>query len=271
MLHATWNLIAKRAGGGIGFLWLFAVLTVLVYAPVAAVYAYFWRPQLTLAHLGLALVSAVVHIGYFVFLQRGYRVGDLSLVYPVARGSGPVLATVLAVTVLGERPSALTIAGTALVVLSVFALTGGGSRAGGRGPALAYGLLTGGFIGIYTVWDGYAVGHAGATPLLFTFTSEVFRALLLTPLALRRSANLGEAWRRSRWHAFGVATLSPLAYLLVLSAMQFTPISQVAPAREVSILIGAAMGARLLSEGEGRRRLAGAAGMVLGVLLLARG
>jgi len=86
-----------------------------------------------------------------------------------------------------------------------------------------------------------------------------------------KRAEIGSAWREHRLEALGVAVLSPLAYLMVLTAMRFTPISLVAPTREVSILIGALLGTRLLAEGEGNRRLVGAVGMVIGVALLATG
>lgn len=269
-LHAGWNLLAKRAKGGVEFLWLFAVLTVAVYGPITALYAVIAKPSFTLQHLGLALVSSAIHVGYFVCLQRGYRAGDLSLVYPLARGSGPALATVLAITMLGERPGTQALAGTALVVLSVFVLSGGRSllRSDQR-TAVLYGLATGVFIASYTVWDGYSVGRLGAAPLLFTFSGEVGRVLLLAPLVVGKRAQVSRVWRQYRWEALGVAVLSPLAYVLVLTAMQFTPVSLVAPTREISILIGTLLGTRLLQEGHGRRRLLGAVGMVLGVALLA--
>jgi drug/metabolite transporter (DMT)-like permease len=271
-LHASWNLLAKRARGGTGFLYLFSLLTVAVYGPVALVYVLVVRPQFTLAHLGFALGSSIIHVGYFVFLQRGYEVGDLSLVYPLARGSGPALATLLAMLLLGERPGVQALAGTAIVIVSVFVLTGGrGLLALERRTAVVYGLVTGLFIGIYTVWDGYAVGVLMAVPLLFTFTGEAGRVLVLAPLMIGKRAEIGSAWREHRLEALGVAVLSPLAYLMVLTAMRFTPISLVAPTREVSILIGALLGTRLLAEGEGNRRLVGAVGMVIGVALLATG
>lgn len=271
-IHASWNLLAKRAKGGIGFLYLFSLMTLAVYGPVALVYYLVATPQFTLVHLGFALGSSLIHVGYFVFLQRGYRVGDLSLVYPLARGSGPALATLLAVLVVGERPGTQALAGTAIVVVSVFVLSGGsGLLAPARRSAVIYGLVTGMFIGVYTVWDGYAVGVLAAAPLLFTFVGEAGRVVVLTPLVAGKRAEIAAAWREHRREALGVAVLSPLAYLLVLSAMRFTPISLVAPTREVSILIGALMGTRLLSEGEGSRRLLGAIGMVIGVALLATG
>ena len=269
-LHATWNLLAKRAKGGNGFLYLFTLLTLAVYGPAVLVYVMVVRPTFTLTHLAFAVGSGVIHVGYFVCLQRGYRVGDLSLVYPLARGSGPALAAVLAVVVLGERPDLRAVVGTAMVVLSVFVLTGGrGLLRPDRRAAVVYGLLTGLFIGCYTVWDGYAVGVLAAAPLLFTYSGEASRVLILSPWMARNRPEISAAWRDHRWEAIGVAVLSPLAYLLVLSAMRFTPVSLVAPTREISILIGTVLGTRLLAEGEGRRRLLGAAGMVIGVALLA--
>jgi drug/metabolite transporter (DMT)-like permease len=277
LLHATWNLLAKRARGGVAFLFLLTAGTAVVYAPVAAVYGLLARPQLTAGHAAAAFVSGIIHVGYFVCLQRGYRAGDLSLVYPLARGSGPAIATVLAILVLGERPSAPALCGAALVVLSVLVLTGRrapGSTAGGSGrAAVLYGLATGVFIGAYTVWDGWAVRTLGAPPVLYLYMGEVSRLVLLAPLVLTRlpAGELASAWREGRREALGVSVLSPLAYLLVLTAMSFTPVSLIAPAREVSILVGAALGALLLREGFAGRRLAGAAGMVAGVVLLSLG
>lgn len=269
VMHASWNLLAKRVAGGAEFVWLLSLVTLAVLGPVVAVYAWLERPAFTLAHAGLALVSGAIHIGYFVTLQRGYRVGDLSLVYPLARGSGPALATVLAVLLLGERPGPQALLGTLLVVGSVFVLTGGRGHGGDRRPAVLYGLVTGGFISLYTVWDGYAVGHAGAVPLVYMVVSEGWRALLMLPVALRGRAEVARVWRAHRGATVAVALLSSCAYLLVLTAMGFTPVSLVAPTREVSILLGTLMGARLLAEGHGRRRALGALGMVAGVALLA--
>jgi drug/metabolite transporter (DMT)-like permease len=270
VLHATWNLLAKRAAGGVSFVWWFSLATVIVYGPAVAVYAIVERPAFTATHAALAVGSAAIHTGYFAFLQRGYRAGDLSLVYPLARGTGPVLATLLAIVLLGERPGLQALGGTALVVVGILALAGVPARGGGaRGAAIAYGLATGGFIAIYTVWDGFAVGTAGAVPVLYMLTAEAVRTVLLTPSALRRRAALATTWRAHRREIVGVAVLSPLAYLLVLTALQQAPISLVAPLREVSILFAALLGARLLAEGEGARRAVAALVMVAGVALLA--
>ena len=268
-MHAGWNFFAKRAGGGVVFTWLFAALTAVIYAPVGILY---WRAQhVRLDSLTLFFIvgSAVIHIAYFLLLQRGYRTGDLSLVYPLARGSGPLLATLGAVLFLGERPTALALTGTLLIVVSVVVLTGGPRY--GRGPAVLYGLATGVCIAIYTVWDGYAVSRLAAPPLIFMWLSECFRALLLSPSVFRNPRELRDTWRRHRLEALIIAVLSPSAYILVLTALTFTPVSYVAPTREISILIGTVLGARLLAEGDVRRRLLAASGMVVGVIFLAFG
>lgn len=273
LVHATWNLLAKRSRGGLAFLWLLTVGTAALYAPVAAVYVWLAQPTLTAAQVGAALASSAIHVGYFLCLQAGYRAGDMSLVYPLARGSGPALATVLAITLLGERPSGVALAGAALIVLSVLVLTGSGRAGAAAKKAILFGLATGAFIGVYTVWDGYAVRTLGAQPLLYNYLGEVGRLVLLAPLMVARVKphETRKAWREHRWEVIGVAALSPLAYLMVLSAMTFTPVSLVAPARELSILVGSVFGAVLLREGFSGRRLLGAVGMVAGVVLLATG
>lgn len=249
------------------------MVTALFYAPVGIGYALWAGQSLTWVQAGFIAGSAALHVGYFLSLQRGYRTGDLSLVYPLARGTGPLLATIAAILLLGERPTGLALGGTALIILSVFFLTGGAEAFKGHAErtAIFYGLLTGLFIATYTVWDGYAVSVLGVAPLLYMWLSECIRALFLAPVAVRNWAEVRLEWRAHKVEALGIAVLSPLAYILVLSALTFTPISYVAPTREISILIGAGFGAKLLAEGDVRRRLLAASGMVVGVVLLALG
>jgi drug/metabolite transporter (DMT)-like permease len=108
-------------------------------------------------------------------------------------------------------------------------------------------------------------------PLIFDWLNSLSRAILLTPFAVHHRATLLRDWRRYRRQALVVAVLSPLAYIMVLTALVFTPVSYVAPAREISILFGTIMGARLLAEGDPGRRLLAASGMVAGVIALAIG
>lgn len=272
-IHATWNLLAKRAGGGVAFVWLFGALSATIYAPLAVGIVLLGKPHIGNAELGAILGSAVLHLAYYLVLQRGYRVGDLSLVYPLARGTGPMLSTAAAILIFGERPTPVALAGAAMVVGSVFVLTGSSRRGSGTSArwAVAYGLLTGLLIASYTLWDKRAVSVLMIPPLLLDWATSVSRAILLAPVAVRRWEEVRKEWRVHRLEALGVAALNPLSYILVLTAMIFTPVSYVAPAREISILVGAVMGARLLSERDAPRRLAAAGAMVLGVVALALG
>jgi drug/metabolite transporter (DMT)-like permease len=271
-LHATWNLLAKRVSRGSPFVWLFAACSTVLFAPAAAWVLIRERPSLGFAELAVIAGSAALHLGYMLALQRGYRSGDLSLVYPLARGTGPVLAVLAAVLLFGERPGPVALSGAALVVLGAFILAGGEKVfMAGRRRATAYGLLTGAFIASYTVLDAHGVARLAIHPLILLWTSEMLRTVMLTPHVARRFGEVRELWLTHRREVVAVAVLSPMAYLLVLMALLFTPVSYVAPVREVSILFGAALGAGLLGEGQWRRRLLAAGVMVVGVAALTLG
>jgi drug/metabolite transporter (DMT)-like permease len=269
--HAGWNLLAKGAEGGPAFVWLSSVAGAVLYLPVLVVALATAPGTLGVTALGLMAVSGALHALYFVTLQRGYAVGDLSFVYPLARGTGPLLSTVAAIALLGERPSALALAGAALIVGAVLSLVARPGAAAGGGGAVAFALLTGAAIAAYTLWDKHAVGPAGLSPIVYYWGTNLANVSLLTPLALRDRARLRLAWRTSRRRAAGVGLLSPLAYVLVLYALARAPVSYVAPARESSILIGTLLGATVLGEADPRRRLLVAGGILAGVVALALG
>ena len=272
-IHATWNLLNKRASGHATFTWLVAVMSALFYFPVAAAAVVYWQAPISITAIGFMAGSAVLHTAYFVLLNEGYRAGDLSLVYPLARGTGPLLSTVAAILFLGERPSMLALVGGFMIVGGVVVLTSNPQRfrQAGTRTAMVYALVTGAFIAGYTLWDKQAVSRFAVAPILLDWGSNLGRSLLLTPFALRHWESARKEWRIHRFEAIGVALLIPLSYILVLTALQFTPVSYVAPAREISILIGTAMGTRLLAEGDVRRRWVGASAMILGAAALSVG
>ena len=125
VLHATWNLLIKRAGGGSAFIWLALSLSAILYAPVAAIAVVLLRPHFGPIEITFMAGTALLHLGYFISLLRGYRAGDLSLVYPLARGTGPALATIAAIAFFGERPTPVALLGAGLVVGGILAMTGG--------------------------------------------------------------------------------------------------------------------------------------------------
>jgi drug/metabolite transporter (DMT)-like permease len=273
--HAGWNFLAKTARASAGsapFAWLCAVWDAVLLTPLGIVALTRSADDIGGAALVFIVGAGALHGAYFVSLQRGYREGDLSLVYPLARGIGPLLATVFAISVLGERPSLVALAGGAIIVAAVLSLTGGPrlSRPGADAAVLWAGL-TGVLIAAYTLWDKHAVDALGISPILYFWGAELCRAAILTPVVARRPGAASATWREDGRRALWVGAMSSFAYILVLYALAVAPVSYVAPAREVSILIGAALGAQLLAEGDPRRRLLCAGAIVLGVAALAIG
>jgi drug/metabolite transporter (DMT)-like permease len=185
-----------------------------------------------------------------------------------------LLATAAAVLLLGERPTPLALGGAALVGVGVFVLAGDPRRLKGNpraGASVGFALLTGVVIAGYTLWDKAAVGSVGIPPVLYFSLFTTVRAALLTPYALTRLDTVSDEWHLHRKHAFLIAVLSPVSYILVLDALSVSPVSYVAPVREIGILIGAVMGSRWLAEGDTQRRMTGALAMVAGVVALAVG
>ncbi|MGH8662295.1 MAG: EamA family transporter [Burkholderiales bacterium] len=272
-VHASWNYFLKRSGGGAVFVWLFATLSALIYAPLAAFIIWWQQPDFGWVHYGLMLASAVLHTVYYLLLDRGYRSGDLSVVYPIARGTGPLITILCAVLLLQERPTPVAVAGALLIGAGAIALTGDPRKLhrSGNLHAVGFALLTGCMIAAYTLVDKIAVAAWLIPPLLQDWAANLGRVLLMTPLALRLRADIGPTWRRAKKEIIAVALLCPLSYILVLTAMVFTPVSYVAPAREASILVAAFMGTQLLAEGDTARRLAAAAAMVAGIICLVLG
>ncbi|PXY27533.1 DMT family transporter [Prauserella muralis] len=270
VVHAAWNLVAKRVRAGARFVFLYYSVSAAVLLPVVAVSLVTTdaRPQWT--WLLAAAVTAVCHVCYGVVLQRGYAVGDLSVVYPLARGSGPLLSVLAAVLVLGERPGALGLAGALLVVAGVLLISGrpSGADRRARRAGIGYGLLTGATIAAYTLWDAYSVTTLSVPPVVYFGTGALLQSLLLAPYALR-GGQTRALWRDHRKEVVLVGVLSPVAYLLVLFAMRMAPVSLVAPARELSIVLGSLAGWWLLGEADPVRRITGSLVVVAGITAIA--
>ncbi len=267
--HATWNVFLKRINGGPELIWLFSVVSVIIYLPVAVwivatqnlVFG-FWQVIFTIG-------SAVLHLGYFLILQTGYRKGDLSLVYPTARATGPLLSTTFAVLFLGEHVDTQMVVGAAIIIFGVLLLTGGitpGSKQ--VSASLLFGLGAGTLIGSYTAWDAYAVSILLVPPLLLDYASSVGRVALLAPVAYRRRDLVRRHWRGHKASVTAIAVFNPLAYILVLYALTFTPVAYVAPTREVSVLLTILAGSVFLNEGKLKQRLGWAVLILAGMVLL---
>jgi drug/metabolite transporter (DMT)-like permease len=270
LTHASWNIAAKHAADSRHFVWLFSAGSVLVYGPVVLAVIFVERPVFELRHWLALAATSVLHLLYSLSLQAGYRHSDLSVVYPIARGTGPLLSFIGAGLLLGEALTMRSVTGLLLIVGGILLVAGivGHHRRAPR-VGVVYGLLTGAFIAAYTLNDGWAVKVLLISPFLIDFTGNLFRMMVLAPRAWRDRAQVALEARTYRKPVIIVSVLGPLGYILVLFAMRLAPVSHVAPARELSTLVGAWFGSRLLREDSGPWRIAGAALIVAGVVALA--
>lgn len=280
LIHACWNIAAKKVGGDARFAAFTGVLLMLVWAPVGIWLSWQQLPSWGWPEFAVVAVSGVLHVAYYLVLLRGYREADLTVVYPLARGSGPLLSSTLAIVFLGERLSTWGVFGIAAVVGGVFLVAGGpGLLRAAQDPAkrrrvragVFFGLATGVFIAAYTVVDGWGVKVLGMSPILVDYLGNLVRLLILVPLVLPLRAGIVAVWKVQWKAALLVAAISPVSYVLVLYAMQEAPLSHVAPAREVSMLFAALIGGHLLAEGDRVMRILGAACIAAGVMALAVG
>lgn len=268
LLHAVWSFWAKKSRNRVVFLWSFQIVAVITYGP--------WALRVIGTHrissLGWVMVfgTAVLHGIYVVALARTYSLGDLSEVYPLMRGTSPLMVPLVAALFLGERLSWPGWIGVALIVGGI-GLVGGlvDFRRILRAPTVAviFALGVGLLITAYTVWDKLALADVRAIVLNAAGNMANLVALCWPVYLIGRAAVVQE-WR-ANWGRIGLAgILSPGGYLLFLWALQRLPLSVVAPMREVGTLFGTLLGVFVLRESHGRRRIFGAAMIGIGVVLL---
>lgn len=293
--HALWNIAAKSVSGkGYAFVLAYHGLSAILLAPIAIWLLVSGAHQFSLSLLGAAVLSAVFHIAYSVSLQSGYDHAPLGIVYPTARGVGPIITIIIAVLFLGERLTAPEAIGAFVVIAGIAVVTvrprGAGFRASkdnlgaghassshGIGRGLAWGALIGTFIASYTLWDDFSVNHITDSPLLYFAVSEACVAVIMAvgivtvPGGAGRRADFTSILSGHKRALVTVAILSPLAYLLVLFAMQQAPVSLVAPVRETSIIVGTLLAWWFFGEKNIAMKLTGAVVVVAGIGLIALG
>lgn len=264
VLHASWNAMLRAGADRLQFMMLMGGLCAAAALPVAAI-----APHPAMTSWPYLAASAVLQIGYSLLLVRAYREGHLAHVYPIARGSAPLLVTLAAAVVAGEDLAPLGLLGVVLVSCGIVAIAFGRGR-----PDLvssAFALTCGGFIASYMVVDGLGV-RASGHPIGYAAWQEVAHGALM-PLVF--------AGLRGRWPTIPVnrefakvclgAVISVVAYGVVLWAMSRTAMGKVSALRETSILFAAVIGAVFLKEPFTLRRLAGAAMIAGGAVALSVG
>jgi uncharacterized membrane protein len=273
LFHAGWNYLAKRSRNKIAFIWWFLLIACIGYLPM---FLYF-RPQLTITMTGWICIFAtgVLHALYFWFMGGAYERGDLSLVYPLSRGSGPLLVPILAVIFLQEQLSLAGGLGIGLVVLGIYIIHLQSFTVDSffeplramRGSASIWALCTGGTIAGYSLVDKVGVGLV--YPPVYIYLMFVISLLLLSPYVLiRQRTALKLEWQVNRGSILIDGFLVLFTYMMILFAFRLSKVSYVVAAREISIVFSALLGIFWLKEAHAPQKIAGSALIALGVVFI---
>jgi drug/metabolite transporter (DMT)-like permease len=271
--HSGWNYLTKSSRYKVTFLWLMLVAAGVIYG-IPFWYRLSSRP-IPADGWPYILATGLIHSLYFSFLGMAYRRGDLSTVYPIARGTAPALVPFVAMLYPGEFPSALGSIGIAMVVIGIqiVGLPGLSKSSLGQfwqslrhGP-VGFAFLTGLMTTIYTVVDRQGVQPGRVDPFVYIYLQMVLTAFFLTPwMIARKRDEIRYEWTVNKWRAAAVGLLCVGTYLLILSAMRLpVKVSYIAAGRECSILFSTLFGILLLHEPRGLQKVIGALVIVLGV------
>jgi drug/metabolite transporter (DMT)-like permease len=271
--HASWNFLAKKSRKKMAFIWWFLLIATIGYLPM---FLYF-QPGLDVPTAGWICIFAtgILHALYFWFMGGAYERGDLSLVYPLSRGSGPLFVPILAVIFLQERISLAGAAGIVLIVLGIYVIHLKAFTIESffeplramRGSASVWAICTGGTIAGYSLVDKVGVGLV--YPPAYIYLMFVISLLLLSPYVLvKERAALKLEWQVNRWPILIDGFLVLFTYLMILFAFRLSKVSYVVAAREVSIVFSALLGILWLKEAHAPQKIAGAVLIALGVVFI---
>ena len=276
--HVTWNVLLKTAGDPLAAATASMVIGTVFLVPAVAIG--WWlvgRPSIPTEAFIVGAVSGVLEAVYFGLLSAAYRRGDLSVVYPIARGSATLLAVVVGVGLLGERLAPVGVAGVAALLIGFAVLQrpwralGRRAAGGGVDPAVAFALATGVAIASYSTVD--RVGSRLVAPWIYAGILWLAGAVVLVGWALVRPGRHAPDRPRIRLGRAALGgVLTVTSYMFILFAFSIAPLTAVAPLRESAIVLASGWGALRLGEAAGRReavrRIAGAALIVTGAVLL---
>jgi uncharacterized membrane protein len=266
--------MAKRASDPLAFMFAFNLVSIVLFAvPAAVVYT---RHPIPAEGLPYLLATGCVHVVYFSALAAAYANGALSLAYPVSRGTSVLLVPLLAMPLLGERPTPVAAAGIASILLGLLTVGILGARrrlstevaTGQRG--LFFALLTGLAIATYSLIDKVGVSHIH--PFIYVYGIFLLLTIGLAPyVLLKRREKVMYEWRHNRRSVVLGGILPMATYVIVLTAMRLSNVSYVVPLRETSIIFATLLGVLVLGERVDGARISGAALIAAGVIAIALG
>lgn len=266
MLHAIWNLLAKQSGSQMAFLWWAQAVAAVVFVPIAILVEAHRIPVQTGPLLYL-LLSMALHGLYMVLLANAYKAGDLSVVYPIMRGTGPVLVPVLGVAVLGDRLTVLDTAGIAVIAFGIILLGSWRPAPSPHKQSIILAIAVGLVITAYTFADKLALSYGNIPPLTLNAASNIGNCLCLTWFAVR-GGQLKSEWSGNKLFWILGGLFASGGYSLFLYAMQLAPVSQLAPMREIGTVFGALLGVLILREAQGPNRLTASLLITAGVVAI---
>jgi drug/metabolite transporter (DMT)-like permease len=272
-LHAFWNYLTKKSSNKMAFIWWAILVSTVLFFPMFLYY----RPRVTISSTGWSCIVAtgIFHALYFWFMGGAYQRGDLSLVYPISRGSGPLFVPILAVLLLKEQLSFSGAVGIILVIAGIFGIHLRSFSIPSmrepflvtRGGASLWALCTGASTAGYSLVD--KIGVNMVHPPVYIYLMYVITLLLLTPYVfVKTRRDLKKEWHIHKITILVVGFLNLFTYLMILFALQISKVSYVAAAREVSIVYSALIGIVLLQEKNAPQKLFGAFLICAGVVLI---
>jgi drug/metabolite transporter (DMT)-like permease len=270
--HAVWNILAKRSDDKDAFMWIMTATSLITLLPVFFFLLPEWR--FPIEALPYMFISAIAETLYFYSLSRAYELGDLSIVYPLARSS-PLFLTILAVILLGEDISFWGIIGILSIVLGVYFIHLKSTSdltlplKSLKYRASQFALATAFWTTIYSLSD--KVGVTIIDPIIYAFWLEFFIVSMMSLFIFWKKSRLSikQEWIRSGKKATLAGFLMRFGYILVLVAMNRTQVSYILALRQISVVLGAIAGVLLLNESYGMVRILSSVIIFLGVYILA--
>ncbi len=272
-LHAGWNYLTKKSQRKIVFIWWSLLASLILFSPMFFIY---WpKTHISIEGWYCVVATGVIHALYFWFLGGAYERGDLSLVYPLSRGTGPLLVPILAVLLIHEKISRLGVFGIVVIVLGIYVihLKAFNLRSfleplrAVKGSGSIWALSTGVTIAGYSLVDKVGVGIV-FTPVYIYLMFVLAWAMLCPWVLVRERGLILKEWRLNKRAILTVGFLDLFTYMMVLFAMTFSKVSYVVAVREVSIVFSALYGILWLNERHGVQKMAGAVLIALGVIMI---
>lgn len=270
-IHVVWNFSTKSSGNKPAFLWftnsLFAVVGFPLYLLLDYPFNWTWQGW------SLIIASGLLHAIYYWVLARAYDMGDLSLVYPLARGTSVLIVAVLSFPVFGEAISGMGFTGIAVVLLGIYILhmksgTWRNLLIPSHSPGAKWALYSGVLIAAFSFVDKAGIEFVDPLPFLYLIFTTA--AIFYTPIAFRGGISpIQDYWRNNRGQLIMIGLIVPSAYGLILMAFTLAPAAYVVTSREIRLVLGTVAGTLFLKEKNATYRISGSVLIVLGVILLA--